>query len=60
MKRDLTRREFLEASGVGAAVLLGIGACEGNAPGPGVPGDASGRQRRHGRKPAASAAAAVG
>jgi hypothetical protein len=26
----------------------------------GVPGAASGRQRRHGRKPAASAAAAVG
>ena len=26
----------------------------------GVPGDASGRQRKHGRKPAASAAAAVG
>ena len=26
----------------------------------GVPGDASGRQRRHGRNPAASAAAAVG
>ena len=26
----------------------------------GVPGDDSGRQRRHGRKPAASAAAAVG
>ena len=26
----------------------------------GVPGDASGRQRRHGRKPAACAAAAVG
>jgi len=39
--RDLSRREFLEVTGAGAAVLLGVGACEGGAPGLGVPGDGS-------------------
>jgi len=38
MTRELSRREFLEVSGGGAALLLGVGSCEGGAPS-GAPGD---------------------